>query len=137
MILLLDENMPPKVADAIHALGTYSASHSTKYLPRGAKDTVVFAFLKNKDWLLLSLDKKIAERPHEIAAYRSAGVGGFVLMGKADRSVEQMCAFVFDLLPKMRKLANETPRPFLYGISPNKRFKLLLAPVPHQRRKRK
>ena len=122
MILLLDENMPPRVADALHALGTVEAYHVTKYLPRGAPDVDVFAFLQDRpDWILVTQDAMIRRRKQELAALKSAGVGAFILTGSVDRNVESMLAFLADALDGMRKHAT-TRRPFIFSISDRKRF---------------
>jgi predicted nuclease of predicted toxin-antitoxin system len=123
VILLLDENMPPRVADALHALGTVEAYHVTKYLPRGATDVEVFAFLADKsDWILVTQDDKIRRRPHELAALRAANVGAFVLTGRAGRTVEGMLSFLAACLDGMRRQVAATKRPFIVGISDRKRF---------------
>lgn len=123
MILLLDENMPPRVADALHALGTIEAYHVTKHLPRGATDVEIFAFLADKpEWVLVTQDERIRKRPQELAALKHARVGAFVLTGRSNRNVEEMLAFLAGCLDEMRKVSAENRRPFVFGISDRKRF---------------
>jgi predicted nuclease of predicted toxin-antitoxin system len=126
VILLLDENMPPKVADALHALGTVEAYHVTKYLPRGTADVEVFAFLADKDWVLVTQDERIRKRPHELAALRGANVGAFILTGRTNRTVEEMLSFLAACLGEMRKLVEKTRRPYIYGISDKRKFDRLV-----------
>ena len=126
MILLLDENMPPRVADALHTLGTVEAYHVTKYLPKGTSDVEVFEFLADKpEWVLVTQDEKIRKRKHELAALRQAKVGAFILTGSTDRNVEEMLAFLAGCLSGMRKHADSTKRPYVIGISDRKRFEQL------------
>lgn len=123
MILLLDENMPPRVADALNALGTVAAYHVTKHLPPGTPDVEVFAFLADKpEWVLVTQDEKIRRRPHELAALRRANVAVFVLTGSTDRDVESMLGFLVGCLEGMRKQLRTLRRPFVVGISDRKRF---------------
>lgn len=127
MILLLDENMPSRVADALGALGTVEVHHVTKFLPRGAKDVEIFAFLANKaDWVLVTQDEKIRRRPQELAALRRAHAGVFVLTGRTQRDVEAMLAFLAACLPGMRKAVAATRRPFVIGISDRRQFDRLV-----------
>lgn len=127
MILLLDENMPAKVADALSALGTVTAHHVTRFLPRGATDLEIFEFLREQqDWVLVTQDRRITKRPQELAALRDARVGAFVFTGKADRSLEQSMQLVLDSLPQMRRHVAQATRPFVFGISDRRRFERLV-----------
>jgi predicted nuclease of predicted toxin-antitoxin system len=126
VILLLDENLPARVADAINALGTVEANHVTKFLPRGATDLQVFEFLRGReDWVLITQDKNIRKRPQELAALRAAKVGAFVLTGKANRTVEKMLVLLLQSLDQMRRLSGSTARPFIFGITDRRRFERL------------
>lgn len=127
MILLLDENMPPRVADALHALGTVEAYHVTKFLPRGASDMDVFELLReHASWVLVTQDRNITRRPQELAALRSAQVAAFVFTGKANRSLEEMLALLVSSLEQMRKKASTTARPFVYSVSDRRRYDRLV-----------
>ena len=134
MILLFDENIPARVAAVVAALGVDGAHHVTEHLDRGTADADIFAWLEGRDWLYVTQDQHIAKRQHEIAAIRSNRIGGFVLVGKNDRTVEQMASFVIECLPRMRARANEA-RPFLYSISPKKEFTALVSAEPRRRRR--
>lgn len=127
MILLLDENLPPKVAAALHASGTVEAYHVTKYLPRGASDPEIFEFLREREgWFLVTQDKNIRKRPQELAALKAARVGAFVLTSKADRTVESLLVLLVRSLEQMRRLTARTPRPFIFGLSDRIRFERLV-----------
>lgn len=127
MILLLDENLPRRVAEAINVLGTVEAAHVTKYLPPGTSDVEVCQFLADKpDWVLVTQDERIRKRPHELAALRKANVGMFVLTGRKDRNVEEMLSFLVACLDGMRSFAANHQRPYVVGISDRRRFKSLI-----------
>lgn len=127
MILLLDENLPRRVAEALNVLGTVEAAHVTKYLPPGTPDIQVSAFLADKpDWVLVTQDERIRKRPHELAALRKAHAGVFVLTGRKDRNVEEMLSFLASCLEGMRLAAAKYRRPYVVGISDRRRFDLLV-----------
>lgn len=127
MILLLDENLPARVAEALHALGTVEAYHVTKYLPRGATDLEIFEFLRERPrWVLVTQDKHIKKRPQELAALRAARVGAFILTGRADRTVEAIMALLVQCLERMRQLTAKTARPFVFGVSDRREFDRLV-----------
>lgn len=127
MILLLDENLPRRVAEALNVLGTVEAAHVTKYLPPGTPDVEVCAFLADKrDWVLVTQDERIRKRPHELAGLRQGQVGLFVLTGRKDRNVEEMLSFLASCLDGMRKAAAKYRRPYVVGISDKRRFDLLV-----------
>lgn len=135
MILLFDENLPVKVARVVAALGTDGAHHLTDHLDRGTSDEDIFAWLEGRDWLLVTQDRNMSKKKHQIAEIQRHKVGGFVLVGKNDRTVEQMCSFIIDCLQKMRARANED-RPFLYAITASKEFQPLISAAPKRRRRR-
>ena len=127
MILLLDENMPPRVADALHALGPIEAYHVTKYLPKGTPDAEIFAFMRDKPtWVLVTQDSRIRRRKQELAALRQANVGAFILTGQVDRNVEGLLAFLASVLDGMRRQVAANERPFVIGISDKRRFDRLV-----------
>jgi len=108
--------MPPKVAAAIQALGSCEARHLVDHLPRGTPDEDVFAFLASKDWLLLTQDENIRRKPHQRQALLEAGIGAFILTGRAQKSVEEMMIFLLSRLGGIETLATSTKRPFIFGI---------------------
>ncbi|MGQ0715046.1 MAG: DUF5615 family PIN-like protein [Gemmatimonadaceae bacterium] len=125
MILFFDENIPPKVAAALQALGSCEARHLVDHLPRGTPDETVFQFLAEKGWFLVTQDYRIKRNPHQRRVLLQAGLGAFILTGRGHRSVEEMMIFVLECLPEIRVYAEETRKPFIYGISDKRKFEKL------------
>jgi len=121
--LFLDENIPPQIAVALKALG-HEAVHLEEYLPRASSDQQVLRFLADhEDWYFVSQDSKISRRPHERAALLQAGVGAYFYTGRAERSVDQPMVLMLETLPQIKAHAARTKRPFMIGISDQKKLK--------------
>ena len=116
MILFLDENMPPSVAAALHALGTVEAHHLLAHLPRGTPDEEIFEFVARRQWILLTQDERIKRNPHQRRALLESGIGAFILTGRAERSTEDMMRFLLERLPEMREELEGVEPPFIFGV---------------------
>jgi PIN like domain len=66
----------------VHTPGELFGSRDAGY---GAPDTEWLRRVAGTGWAIVGRDAKIAERPHELAAYRSARVHMFLLPGEATR----------------------------------------------------
>ncbi|MBI2997965.1 MAG: hypothetical protein HYY46_05855 [Deltaproteobacteria bacterium] len=116
MTFLLDENISHLVADALKALGK-PVAYVTDILPRGADDVTLFGQLGQLDWFLVTQDQKIRRKKHELEAMRQAGIGAFIFTGRANKTVERMTIMILEHFDEIQKLAQQTPRPFIFGIS--------------------
>lgn len=116
MIFLFDENMPPRVAAALQALGTCEARHVVDHLPRGTPDERVFEFAAAQGWLLVTQDIRIRRNPHQRAALWQSGIGAFILTGRGSRSVEQMMIFLLERFPEILTTAAATAPPYIWGV---------------------
>jgi predicted nuclease of predicted toxin-antitoxin system len=116
LIFLFDENMPPRVAAALQALGTCEARHVVDHLPRGTPDEQVFEFAAARGWVLVTQDIRIRRNPHQRAALLQAGIGAFILTGRGGRSVEQMMIFLLERFPHILEAAAATRPPFIWGV---------------------
>jgi predicted nuclease of predicted toxin-antitoxin system len=125
LILFFDENIPPKVAASLQALGSCEARHLVDHLPRGSSDEQIFQLLADRGWFLVTQDYRIKRNPHQRQALLQAGLGAFILTGRADRSKEEMMIFILECLPNISELGASTGRPFIYGISDKRRFERL------------
>lgn len=125
MILFFDENIPPKVAASLQALGTCEARHLIDHLPRGTPDEQVFQLLAERGWFLVTQDYRIRRNPHQRQALIQAGIGAFILTGRSDRSKEEMMIFILECLPTMAEIVASTERPFIFGISDRRKFERL------------
>ena len=117
MILCFDENMPPGVAKGLQALGECEAVHITDHLPRGTPDEEVFRYIAEKSgWYLVTQDQRIQRNPLQRRALAAAGIGAFILTGRAQRDRREMMVFILERLPEMGEQVAATPVPFIFGI---------------------
>ncbi len=83
MKLALDENLPPSVAQAVHALlhpENGLAISIPERFGRGFTDTGWMTALGEEDgWAVVTADRKLRTRPHEKRALLDAGLIVFVL----------------------------------------------------------
>ncbi len=112
----LDENLSRRIAKALTALG-HRAEHLLDHLPQGTPDTEYFPFVAEKGWFVLTQDQRIRKRPHERKALLDAEIGAFILTGRATKSVDQTTIQLLGKLEELKKLAEKTKRPFIFGIS--------------------
>jgi predicted nuclease of predicted toxin-antitoxin system len=116
LTLLLDENLSPKIATALKALGR-EVIHVNEILPRGTSDEEIFSKLAELGWYLLTQDIKIKRHKHQREAMIQAGIGALIFTGRADKSLEEMTIKILQHLDEIESLANNTRRPFVFGIS--------------------
>ena len=114
MTLLLDENLSPKVATALKALGR-EVTHVNEILPRGTSDEEIFSKLAELGWCLLTQDIKIKRHKHQRAAMIQAGIGAFIFTGRAEKSLEEMTIKILQHLDEIESLIRNTRRPFVFG----------------------
>ena len=77
----------------------------------------VFKELNRRDWFLITQDKKIRRKKHEIEAMLQEKVGAFIFMGQADKSLDTMMVMILKHIDEFERLARKTNRPFVFGIS--------------------
>ena len=116
MTFLFDENISQLVVDALKALGK-PVAYLTDILPRGTDDMALFSRLGELGWFLVTQDKKIKRKKHELEALRRAGLGAFIFTGRAERDIDSMMMLVLRSFNEIQTLATETNRPFIFGIS--------------------
>jgi PIN like domain len=116
LTFLFDENISQLVVDALKALGK-PVVYLTDILPRGTDDLTLFSRLGELGWFLVTQDKKIKRKKHELEALRRAGLGAFIFTGRAERDVDSMMVLVLKSFNEIQTLATQTKRPFIFGIS--------------------
>jgi PIN like domain len=84
LTFLFDENISQLVVDALKALGK-PVAYLTDILPRGTDDITLFSRLAELGWFLVTQDKKIKRKKHELEALRRAGLGAFIFYGKSGK----------------------------------------------------
>ena len=129
MIFLLDANFPPQLARALQVLDQEDCQfrHAPAEFGADAADEVIFAGLKERDWILITLDAKMSRRPAQRQAILEAGAGVFVFTGKAlpQKPFREIAAFVLSVTDEVLRRAAGTERPFIWGISDKRKFERL------------
>lgn len=117
MILCLDENLPPVVARSLDALGLCGARHIVDLGWKGWRDEDIFGAIAAKGgWFLLTQDKNIRRNPHQRDALHRAGIGAFILTGRANKDPRKVMIFLLEWLPEIVELAQGTTPPFIFGL---------------------
>jgi len=116
LTFLFDENISHLIVDALKALRK-PVAYLTDILPRGTDDIALFSRLSELNWFLVTQDKKIKRKRHELEALRRAGLGVFIFTGRAERDVDSMMVLVLKHFNEIQRLATATTRPFIFGIS--------------------
>jgi PIN like domain len=115
LTFLFDENISQLIVDALKA--GKPVAYLTDILPRGTDDIALFSRLGELSWFLVTQDKKIKRKKHELEALRRAGIGAFIFTGRAERDVDSMMMLVLKHFNEIQRLATETAGPFIFGIS--------------------
>ena len=131
MIFLFDANFPVQLGRALKELSR--APHEFKHvdleatLGRGAGDEAVIEAAGREGWFLVSLDKGIVKNPAKRRLLFEKGVGTFSFTGSAigNWSYYETVSFVMAIAEEMFDLADRTPRPFIFGITDKKNFRML------------
>jgi hypothetical protein len=116
LTFLFDENISHFIVDALKALGK-PVAYLTDILPRGTQDVTLFSKLGELGWFLVTQDKRIKRKKHELEALRQAGIGAFIFTGRAERDVDSMMVLLLRHFSEIQRLASETKRPFIFGVS--------------------
>jgi hypothetical protein len=116
LTFLFDENISPVVVNALKELGK-PVAYLTEILHRGADDLTIFTKLGELGWFLITQDKRIRRKKHELEAMRQARIGAFIFTGRAERDVDSLMILILKHFEEIQKLAGSTNRPFIFGIS--------------------
>ena len=115
-VLFVDRSLGGKVVpDALRAAGERVERHDDHF-PADTPDHVWLADVGARGWLILTKDKRIRRRPAEIHALRAAGAKAFFLSSSKDLTGPQMAEIFVRALPKMKRIARNTPAPFLAHV---------------------
>jgi hypothetical protein len=108
----LDENMPRRLAEALHDHLGENVTHLYDHFGAdGVLDPDVLRLVGNQGWFLVSRDLKIMRRPHEREVIQRMGIGAFFLKD----SLNDFCSIVRALIhnwPEMKRYAGSRQRPF-------------------------
>jgi PIN like domain len=106
------------VPDALRAAGATVHVMADVYgerIGQGLADTEWLRDAGGNGWVVLMKDDKIRYRPAELEALTASGVRAFCLTNANLRGADMAQRFV-DQLPKILRIANEQPGPYIYGV---------------------
>ncbi len=115
MTFAFDENLPPKVAQAL-ALLDFPVVHVLDVLPRGTPDQDLFGEAVARDWVLVTHDKGMWKKKGHREALMQSGAGVFVLVSSAAHSPAELTELLLRKLPDMLQLVERTKRPFVFRV---------------------
>lgn len=115
----LDRNLGCyKVADILRQAGANVAVHDDHF-PPDMEDAEWLSALRDRNWVLLTLDRHILTRPTEIAALIAACIHAFILkQSSRDMTGDEIAQAFLDALPHMNRLAAKHTPPFLARVTP-------------------
>ena len=131
MIFLFDANFPVQLGRALKELSR--APHEFRHvdlepgLGRGASDEAVIKAAGSAGWFLVTLDKGITRNPAKRRLLFENKMGTFSFTGSAigNLGYYQIVAFVMSIAEQMIEYAEQTRRPFIFGITDQKKFREL------------
>lgn len=126
MILFFDENIPRKVADSIRPLAECQVLHLLERLDAGTSDEDVFKYVAQIGAVLVTQDARIRRRPHQLEALKQAGVGCFIVSGRAQRSVEELAVLLIRALADIRSTVASVRKPYVYAINDRSKIERLI-----------
>ena len=117
---LFDENLSPQLAEALQLLEEPPVEifYITKFFPASTDDVVYLPVLGRCGAFLITRDTKQRRKPAELAAYRTNGVGAFILGGKNLLRWDLVKQVVLSW-HHIKEAAVNTQRPFAYRVRPN------------------
>lgn len=127
MKFLFDANFSPRIVRALRELELdCELVHSTEHLAPAAKDPEVFQLARSLEAILVTKDRKILKREHELAAYHSAGIAAFIFTGTAQRKLAEEAAFVLAVIAEVIKVAAHHRAPYVFRVTDLKKIEKLL-----------
>ena len=122
----LDENLHKckLVIGTLDRMGVCYQKHCDFFPKPGTPDTEWLPVIGNRRWFPLTTDKHFRYNDLERRGLTRYKVGVFQF-AKNQYGAEAMAAALEIALPKMKRIANDTPRPFLASISKNGNVNLL------------
>ncbi len=121
-MIFIDRSIPRSVATALTEV-----RDDVEWLePRFRHDTADAVWLEEagqSDWLVVTRDQRIRTRPAERAAIEDHGVGCFILAYRRPLDPWGILKLLTATLDEMERLFDSTPRPFIYTVSSDQRFR--------------
>lgn len=122
-MIFVDRSIPKGVAEALKQVRDDVRWLEDVFEEGWIKDREWIPEIGARGWLVLSKDKKIRTRQEERRAVRENNVGCFILNYKQPLNRWEILKLVASSLDEMEEKFANTPRPFMYLIDRNGRFR--------------
>ena len=122
-MIFFDRSIPKGVAEALKQVREDVFWLEDVFPEHWIKDREWIPTVGERGWLVVSKDKKIRTRPEERRAVKDNNVGCFILNYKQPLNRWQIFKLVTASLDEMEEKFTNTPRPFMYLIDSNGRFR--------------
>jgi hypothetical protein len=122
-VIFFDRSVPKGVADALKQVREDVCWLEDVFEEGWIKDREWIPEIGARGWLVISKDKKIRTRQEERRAVRENNLGCFILNYKQPLNRWEILKLVASSLDEMEEKFASTPRPFMYLIDRNGRFK--------------
>jgi hypothetical protein len=121
-VIFVNGSMPRSVADELRKVGK-DAKAKIELFPADTKDPVWLRAVGDNGWLAITHDKHIRRRPGEVQAIIDHRVGCFILTYQSDLKKPEIAKIVLDNIEEMEEKFRTTPRPFIYTVTKDGKFK--------------
>lgn len=136
MIIYIDENMPPQLAEGLHILQYPLSLKENLEVEVKSIKTVFGAGIKDEDWIplagqqgacIITQDFNIQRTRHQKALCQEHQLGLFFFRppSKTGLSYWEMVEMCIEKWPQILKIARREERPFAYRCSQRKNFERL------------
>lgn len=122
-MIFFDRSIPKGVAEAVKQVRDDACYLEDVFPNHWIKDREWIPNIGARGWLVVSKDRKIRTRPEERRAVKEHNVGCFILNYKQPLNRWQILKLVTSSLDEMEDKFASTPRPFMYLIDSNGRFR--------------
>ena len=122
-MIFFDRSIPRGVAEAVKQVREDACWLEDVFEEGWIKDREWIPDVGARGWLVVSKDKKIRTRPEERRAVKENNVGCFILNYRQPLTRWEILKLVTSTLDEMEEKFANTPRPFMYLIDRNGRFR--------------
>lgn len=122
-MIFFDRSVPRGVAEAVKQVREDACWLEDVFEEGWIKDREWIPEVGARGWLVITKDKKIRTRPEERRAIKENNVGCFILNYRQPLNRWEILKLVTSTLDEMEEKFANTPRPFLYLIDRNGRFR--------------
>jgi PIN like domain len=122
-VIFFDRSIPRGVAEAVKQVREDACWLEDVFEEGWIKDREWIPEVGARGWLVISKDKKIRTRPEERRAVKENNVGCFILNYKQPLNRWEILKLVTSTLDEMEEKFANTPRPFMFLIDRNGRFR--------------